>query len=121
MNVPGFGRGRVCPSAGGRHLRRGKIQRMGRRIDAHGSRAPGSLDGLDDLKFARRCLPDHGQSAVAATGKNVTVEFRGIHAGANREVGEDLAIVGIHDDQLLRLSTPDKQASSRDVHGHADR
>ena len=94
---------------------------MGRRIDPHGSRTPRSLHGLDDLEFTRRRLPDNGQSAVAATGKNVTVEFRGVHTSANREVGQDLAIIGIHDDQLLRLSTPDKQAALRKVHGHADR
>src|ERR1039457_898745 len=94
---------------------------MRRRINPHGPRATGSLDGLDYLEFTRRWLPDNSQSAVAATGKNVTGEFRGVHTSANRELGQDLAIIGIHDDQLLRLSTPDKQASLRDVHGHADR
>src|ERR1035438_3339148 len=94
---------------------------MGRRIDPHGLRAAGSLDGLDDLKLTRRWLPEDRQSAVAATGKNVTGEFSGVHTSANRKVGQDLSIIGIHDDQLLRFSTPDKQASLRDVHGHADR
>ena len=89
---------------------------MGRRIDPHGSRAPWSLDGLDDLECSRRRLPDDGQGAVAATGKNVTVEFRGVNTSANREVGQDLAIIGIHDDQLLRLSASDKQTASRKVH-----
>ena len=94
---------------------------MGRRIDTHGARAPGSLHGLNDLEFPRRRLPGNGQGAVTATGKSVTVELRGVDASTNREIGKDLAIIRAHDDQLLRLSTTDEQAASREIHRHADR
>jgi hypothetical protein len=94
---------------------------VGRRIDTHGARAPWSVHGLDDLKFPRRRLPGNGQGTVTATGKSGTVEPRGVDASTNREIGKDLAIIRAHDDQLLRLSTTDEQAASREIHGHADR
>ena len=93
---------------------------MSRRIDTHGSRTPWGLHGLNDLESSWRRLTDNRQGAVAATGKRLTVELGGVHAGPNREIGEDLAIIRSHDDQLLRLSAPDEQAALRDIHRHAD-
>ena len=60
---------------------------MGCRIQAHGPRTSRGLHGLDYLEFSSR-LPGNGQGAVATTGKSVTVEFRGIDARANRQIGK---------------------------------
>ena len=62
-------------------------------IDAHGPRTAWSLDGLDELEFARSGLAGHGERAVPATGKGVTVESRGIDPSPDFQSGKDLAIV----------------------------
>jgi hypothetical protein len=46
----GFGPRPGLTFRGGAKLRRGKIQRVGRRIDTHRARAPRSLYRLDDLE-----------------------------------------------------------------------
>jgi hypothetical protein len=94
---------------------------VNRRIEAHSSRTPWSLYSLDDLEFARRSLAGYGKGAVAATGKGIPVEPRGIDASTNRQRGNHFAIVRVHDDQLLRLPTPNEQTVSRRIHRHADR
>ena len=49
--------------------------------------------------------------AVSATRKRpMTVELRSIHAGTDRRVREHLAVVSTHHNQLLRISTSDKQS-----------
>jgi hypothetical protein len=53
---------------------------MGFRIDTHGSRPPWSLDRLHDMEFSRHGLAGDGKGTVAATGKGVAVEFRGVYA-----------------------------------------
>jgi len=53
---------------------------MSRRIDTHGSRTPWSLDRLHDMEFSRHGLAGDGKGTVAATGKGVAVEFRGVYA-----------------------------------------
>jgi hypothetical protein len=59
---------------------------------------------LDDPKFAERCLLGDGKSAIAATGKDVAVvKLRGVDAGADGEIGQDLAVFRAHDHQLWEL------------------
>ena len=94
---------------------------MSRRIDAHSSRTPGSLYGLDYLKLARCSLAGDGKGSVSATSEGIPIELRGIDASTDRQRGNDFAIVRVHDDQLLRLPTSDKQTVSRHIHRHADR
>jgi len=73
------------------------------------------------MESSRHGLAGDGKGTVAATGKGVAVEFRGVYASANREIGKNLAIIRTHDDQLLRLSTPDEQAASHRIHRHTNR
>jgi putative restriction endonuclease len=77
-----------------------------------------SLHGLHDLKFSTRFACNR-KRAIAATGKSVAVELGGVHAAANRKVGNDFAIIGIYDDEFLRLSAANEQATMADIHRHA--
>ena len=94
---------------------------MSRWIEAHSSRTPRSLYSLDYLESARRSLAGYGKGAVAATGKGIPVEPRGIDASTNRQRGNHFAIVRVHDDQFLRLPTSNEQTVSHHIHRHADR
>src|SRR5437879_10203051 len=100
----GFWRGPGLTWLGRRKLRCGEIQRVCPRIDTHRSCTPRSLYSLDDFEFARCGLAGHGKRAVAATGKGVAIKFGGVDAGANRQIGKNLSIIGTHDEQLLRPS-----------------
>jgi hypothetical protein len=68
------------------------------------------MNRLDDLELARRSFTGDRQGAVSATGERIPVELRSIHASTNREIGEDLAVVAVHDDELLRLPAADEEA-----------
>ena len=95
---------------------------MRARIEAHGAGAGWGFYGLHDLPFAGRGFFGDGQRAVAATGEGVAVvEFCGVHAGADGEVGDHLAVLGAHDDEFLRVAAADEQAAVLGVDGHADR
>ena len=89
---------------------------MGRGINPHRARALQRLDSLDDVKFSRRGFPNDRERAITATGEVVSVKLRGIDSCANREIGQDLAVIGIHHHELLRLSAADKQEASSRIH-----
>ena len=90
-------------------------------IDAHGPRTAWSLDGLDELEFARSGLARDRERAVPATGKGVTIESRGIDPSPDFQSGKDFAIIRAHDNQPLWPSATDEQTAIHNVHRHADR
>ena len=119
--MPGLGMGRDFRILLLAEFRRGKVERVRLRIDAHRPGPRSRVDGLDDLELARRGFAGDGQGAVPATGKGIAVELRGVDARANRQIGQDLAVIAAHDDELLRFPATDEEAMMHYVHRHADR
>src|SRR6266852_5615413 len=62
------------------------------------------------------------ECAVAAARKCVTIEeLGGVNALANGQAGQDLAVIGVHHDQLLRLAAADEEAVVLCVDRHSHR
>ncbi len=60
---------------------------------------------MDHCELPGRRLAHHFEFAITAARKGLrAVELRCINASTNGKVGHDLAVVGIHDDELLRIS-----------------
>src|ERR1019366_3630901 len=94
----------------------GQIHPMRLGVKVHCLGADRSSHCLHDVELARRTLARNVKLAVSAAGERLmTVELRSIHASADRQIREHLAVVRAHHNQLLRISTSNKKSPFRFV------
>src|SRR5579864_3846149 len=97
-------------------LSRGQIDLVLLRVDVHCFGAQRSRHYLLDFELAVRSLSRNVELAVAAAREGLmTVEFRSVDAGTDRQVSDHLAIVRAQHDHLLRIATSDKKPMLRCV------
>lgn len=79
-------------------------------------RAPtGIVTVCKDPPLVRRLAGDLELAITTARKSLVSVDPRGIDACANRQISDDLAVVGAHDDQLLRVTASNEKKLLRGV------
>src|SRR6266576_2689339 len=88
----------------------GQIDFVLLRVSVHCFGAYRSRYYLLDVEFAGRSLACYVELAIAAAREGLmTVEPGGIDPGTDWQVGDHLAVVRAHHDQLLRIATSDKK------------
>ena len=95
-------------------------------VDGHGLGAGPRFEILDDLEFPGRRLARDVQNALAATREDRAalegaVECGRVATGADRQVGQHVAIFGVEHHQLLRLAAADEQVVILGVDRQTDR
>src|ERR1035437_2614715 len=89
----------------------GQIHLMRLRFNVHCPGADWSSHCLHDLELPGRTLTRNFKLAVSAARERLaTVEPRSTHAGTDRQGREHLNVVSTHHNQLLRISTSNKQS-----------
>src|ERR1700761_2911673 len=97
----------------------GQVERVCRLVQTHRACPKRRLDDLFNAECTAM-LADHGKRAFTAAGESLPiVKLVGIDARADRKRTKHLAVVGIHDDHVLRLACADEDAMMRCVNGHA--
>src|SRR5580692_4366144 len=109
-------------------IRLGRLKFGGRQVDSvpmwvesHGACAAKCLHGLHNLIPSRPLACDRKGAITAACEEFVTIQLGRIHSLSNGEIGEHLAIFGIHHNQLLWISAANDQSTILPIDRNPDR